>query len=136
MHTHKSLYLYYYIAAAATTGIAGILHIVLGLSAISRAPFFGILFFIVAGLAQTFWILPMIKRWGTIWYYTGIGGTVLLIILWAIVRLPNITSGTGFPLNWEDISIVLLEIIYIGITILIISAERTIRANQREEELR
>ena len=77
-----------------------------------QAPLFGILFLIVAGLAQLFWVMPMIKRWGTIWYYIGIEGTVLLIILWAIVRLPNITSGTGFPLNWEDISIVFLEIIY------------------------
>ena len=68
----------------------------------------------------------MIKRWGTIWYYIGIGGTVLLIILWAIVRLPNITSGTGFPLNWEDISIVFLEIIYTGITVLIIAKERIV----------
>lgn len=125
---HKSLY--YYITAAATTGLAGILHLVLGLAAIGRAPLFGILFFIVAGLAQIFWILPMIKRWGKIWYYIGIGGTVLLIILWAIVRLPNITSGTGFPLNWEDISIVFLEIIYTGITVLIIAKERIVLADR------
>jgi hypothetical protein len=121
--------LYYCITAAATTGLAGILHIVLGLAAIGRAPFFGILFFIVAGLAQIFWILPMVKRWGRIWYDIGIGGTVLLIILWAIVRLPNITSGTGFPLNWEDISIVFLETIYIGITALIIAEERIVLAD-------
>jgi hypothetical protein len=124
---HKSLY--YCITAAATTGLAGMLHIVLGLAAIGRAPFFGILFFIVAGLAQIFWILPMVKRWGRIWYYIGIGGTGLLIILWAIVRLPNITSGTGFPLNWEDISIVFLEVIYIGITALIIAKERIVLAD-------
>ena len=124
---HKSLY--YCITAAATTGLAGILHIVLGLAAIGKAPFFGILFFIVAGLAQIFWILPMVKRWGRIWYYIGIGGTVLLIILWAIVRLPNITSGTGFPLNWEDISIVFLEITYVGITALIIAEERIVLAD-------
>jgi hypothetical protein len=127
MHMHKSLY--YCTTAAATTGLAGILHIVLGLAAIGKAPFFGILFFIVAGLAQIFWILPMVKRWGRIWYYIGIGGTVLLIILWAIVRLPNITSGTGFPLNWEDISIVFLEIIYIGVTALIIAEERIVLAD-------
>jgi hypothetical protein len=124
---HKSLY--YCITAAATTGLSGILHIVLGLAAIGRAPFFGLLFFIVAGLAQIFWILPMVKRWGRIWYYIGIGGTVLLIILWAIVRLPNITSGTGFPLNWEDISIVFLEITYVGITALIIAEERIVLAD-------
>ena len=78
----------------------------------------------------------MIKRWGRIWYYIGIVGTVLLIILWAIVRLPDIISGTRFPLSWEDVSIVFLEIIYIGITVLIIAKERTVHAAQREEELR
>ncbi len=128
---HKCLY--YRITAAATTGLAGILHIALGLAAMGRAPFFGILFFIIAGLAQIFWILPMVKRWGRTWYYIGIGGTVLLIILWAIVRLPNITSGTGFPLNWEDVSIVLLEIIYTGITALIIAKERIALADSREK---
>jgi hypothetical protein len=54
-----------------------------------------------------------------------IGGTTLLIILWAIVRLPDITSGTGFRLNWEDISIIFLEIIYIRIAVVIIDKERT-----------
>jgi hypothetical protein len=131
MHMHKSSY--YYISAAAATGIAGILHFVLGVAAIGMAPIFGILFFVVAGLAQLFWVLPMIKRWGRIWYYIGISGTILLIILWAIVRLPDITSGTRFPLNWEDVSIVFLEIIYIGITVLIIAKERTVHAAQREE---
>jgi hypothetical protein len=128
---HKCLY--YCITAAVTTGLAGILHIVLGLAAMGRAPFFGILFFIIAGLAQIFWILPMVKRWGRIWYYIGIGGTVLLIILWAIVRLPNIISGTGFPLNWWDISIVFLEITYIGITVLIIAKERIALADSLEK---
>ena len=75
----------------------------------------------------------MIKRCGRIWYYIGIVGTVLLIILWAIVRIPDIISGTGFPLSWEDISIIFLEIIYIGITVLIIAKEKTVHASQREE---
>jgi hypothetical protein len=72
MHMHKSSY--YYISAAAATGIAGILHFVLGVAAIGMAPIFGILlFFLVAGIAQLFWVLPMIKRWGRIWGY----GTIL-----------------------------------------------------------
>ena len=65
---HKSSY-YYISAAAAATGIAGILHFVLGVAAIGMAPIFGIFFFIVAELAQLFWVLPMIKRgegYGTI----------------------------------------------------------------------
>ena len=31
-------------------------------------------FFIVAGISQIFWALPMTKRWGNIWYYIGIAG--------------------------------------------------------------
>src|SRR5919201_4269333 len=89
-------YQYYFIAAAAATAIAGILHLVMTSNLIGRAPMFGI-FFLVAGIAQLFWALPMIKRWGRIWYYIGIVGTILLIILWAIVRLPDIISGTRFP---------------------------------------
>ena len=59
--------------AGATTGIAGILHLVLGLNEISRglSPF--TIFFIVAGIAQLFWVIPLIKQWGRIWYYMGIG---------------------------------------------------------------
>jgi len=34
--------------------------------------------FIVAGLAQIFWALPMIKGWGLRWYYLGIFGTAAL----------------------------------------------------------
>ena len=45
---HRSFY--YYIAAAAATAIAGILHLVYASNVIDRSPLFGI-FFIVAGLA-------------------------------------------------------------------------------------
>jgi hypothetical protein len=95
---HKSLY--YYIAAATTTGIAGILHLVLAYNGISRglSPFS--IFFLVAGLAQLFWILPMVKRWGRIWYYIGIVGTIILMIIYAITRIANpLTGGRALPIN-------------------------------------
>jgi hypothetical protein len=47
-------------------------------------------FFLIAGTIQLFWSYPTIRRWGIIWYYIEIGGTVLLIILWEIARLPSI----------------------------------------------
>jgi hypothetical protein len=58
-------------AAAVTTGIAGILHLIL-LSPpyVLGTNIQGETFFIVA--AQIFWTLPMIKRWGKMWYYIGI----------------------------------------------------------------
>ena len=49
---------YYYYAAAATA-IAGILHIVLSANGIGRASLSGI-FFLIAGIAQLFWALPML----------------------------------------------------------------------------
>src|ERR671931_2374489 len=112
---HKSSY--YYISAAAATGIAGILHFVLGLAAIGMAPLFGILFFVVAGLAQLFWVLPMIKRWGRIWYYIGIAGTIILMIIYAITRVTNpITGGRALPINDMGVATMVLEAVYIGIT--------------------
>src|ERR1044072_4050762 len=70
---------YYYYAAAAATTIAGILHILLFSNTIGRNPMTGI-FFLVGGLAQLFWTIPMVKKWGSTWYYIGIAGTLVLII--------------------------------------------------------
>ena len=47
----------------------------------------------------------------------------MLIILWAIARLPSIISGDRFPLNVMDVSIVFFQIVYVG-TATIIVAER------------
>jgi uncharacterized membrane protein YuzA (DUF378 family) len=57
----RSSILYY--TAAATTAIAGILHLMLVPNIIGRNPNSGI-FFIVSGIAQIFWVIPMLKRWG------------------------------------------------------------------------
>ena len=86
--------------AGATTRIAGILHLVLALNGISRSlPAFTI-FFIVAGTAKLFWVISLIKRWGRIWYYMGIGGTIVLMILYALTRLPSpITEGRVLTIN-------------------------------------
>ena len=42
----------------------------------------------------------MIKQWGRVWYYIGIAGTAILVILYAITRAPNpITGGRALPTN-------------------------------------
>jgi hypothetical protein len=130
-------YYYYFIAAAAATAIAGILHLILAYNVIGRNINSGI-FFIVAGLAQLFWVLPMIKRWGRIWYCIGIAGTIILMIIYAITRVPNpITGGRALPINDMGVATMVLEAVYIAITALIIAKEKTVRAaDQREEELR
>ena len=48
-----------YYTAAATTAIAGLLHLILVPDIIGRNLNSGV-FFIVAGMAQIFWIVPML----------------------------------------------------------------------------
>jgi hypothetical protein len=99
--------------AAASTFIAGILHIAL-------VPMFFkfmtpdiIIFFTVSGLAQIFWIIPTIKRWIMPWYYIGIGGTIVLIILW-IIAVP----GGGHPIGETDVTIEVFQIVYIVLSVI------------------
>jgi hypothetical protein len=118
----KSSALYY--GAAATTAIAGILHLIFASNIIGFNIVNGV-FFIISGIAQIFWVLPMIRRWGSIWYYIGIAGTIILIILWAITRMPgNPITGRGGPLNEIGIAIQVFQIAYVVITAIIIAKER------------
>ena len=113
-----------YYAAAATTAIAGILHLILVPNIIGRNPNSGI-FFIVSGIAQIFWVIPMLKRWGRIWYYIGIAGTIILIIMWGITRMPgNPITGRGGPISEMAIALEVLQIAYVIITSIIIAKER------------
>jgi len=125
---------YYYIVAAATTAIAGILHLIWGSSIIGKAPPTFSIFFIVSGIAQVFWALPMIKRWGRIWYYIGIAGTVVLVILYAVTRVPNpLTGGRPAPTNEIGIAIMVFQIAYIAITAIILVRERRIKVSDKEQ---
>src|ERR687897_759670 len=113
-----------YYAAAATTAIAGILHLIQASDSLGFNLNFGI-FFIVAGIAQLFWVVPMIRRWGMPWYYVGIGGTIVLIILFVITRMPdNPITGRGGPLSPMAIAIEVLQVAFIGLTVAIIFYER------------
>lgn len=113
-----------YYAAAATTAIAGILHLSLVPNVIGRNPNSGI-FFIISGIAQIFWVIPMLKRWGRIWYFLGLGGTIILIIMWVITRVPgNPITGRGGPISEMAIVIEIFQIAYIIITAIIILKER------------
>lgn len=115
----------FYYAAAATTAIAGILHHHLASIIVGSNMLSGI-FFIIAGIAQIFWAIPMVAKWGRRWYYIGIAGTLVLIILWAVTRLPNpITAGRALPINETGIAIEVFQIAYIVITFIIIAKERS-----------
>jgi hypothetical protein len=127
--------LYYYITAGATTGIAGLLHPTYASNGISRVgvSLFTI-FFIIAGIAQLFWVLPMVKQWGRKWYVVGIGGTIALMIVYAMTRVPNpITNGRALSISGIGIATEIFQAAFIIITGLIIAKERTIHASQRQE---
>jgi hypothetical protein len=112
-----------YYAAAATTAIAGILHLIQASNVLGFSLLIGI-FFIVAGIAQLFWVVPIIRRWGLAWYYVGIGGTIVLIILFVITRMPgNPITGRGAPVSPMAIAIEVLEAAFIGLTAAIIIYE-------------
>jgi hypothetical protein len=116
--------IFYYYAAAAATSIAGILHLILASGIINRNLNTGI-FFLVGGFAQVFWMLPMIKKWGKLWYYIGIGGTLVLIIIYVITRVPNpLTGGRALSINFMGVSIEVFQIAYIILTAIIIIKEK------------
>lgn len=112
-----------YYAAAAITAIAGILHHHLALIIIGSNMFTGA-FFIIAGIVQIFWAIPMVAKWGRTWYYIGIAGTLVLIILWTLTSFPNpITAGSALPINETGIAIEVFQIAFIVITSIIIAKE-------------
>jgi hypothetical protein len=112
-----------YYAAAATTAIAGILHLIQASDSLGFNLNFGI-FFIVAGIAQLFWVVPMIRRWGMPWYYVGIGGTIVLIILFVITRMPaNPITGRAGPVSPMALAIEVMQAAFIGLTVAIIVYE-------------
>lgn len=68
------------VVAAATTVVAGILHLQMAPRSLSQNLGEGILF-LVGGLLQIFWAVPVIKRWGRIWQIIGIVGTAIFFVL-------------------------------------------------------
>ena len=126
-----------YYGAAATTAIAGVLHLSLVPDIIGRNLNSGV-FFLISGIAQIFWVIPMLKRWGRTWYYIGIAGTIILIIMWAMTRVPgNPITGRGGPISEMAVAIEVFQVAYIIITTIIIAKEsrRSISQTIKDERL-
>lgn len=102
-------------SAAVFTSIAGVLHLALVPMFFKQMSLDVIIFFIVSGLAQLFWVIPTIKKWILPWYYIGIGGTIVLVILW-IIAIP----GSGYPIHETDVAIEVSQIGFIILCIIII----------------
>jgi uncharacterized membrane protein YuzA (DUF378 family) len=107
-------------AAAASTLIAGVLHLAIVPMFFTQMSIDTTIFFIVSGLAQIFWVIPIINRWSKPWYYVGIGGTVILIIMYLIA-----VPGSGYPVSQLDIAIELFQIAFIILCGIIIIKDRT-----------
>ena len=101
--------------------IAGTLHLSLASNVIGNNLPVGV-FFLVAGIAQIFWTLPVVRIWGKAWNYVGIGGTIVLIIVWAITRFPdNPIIGRGLPINSIGIAIEVFQVAFIVLSGFIIT---------------
>jgi hypothetical protein len=102
-------------SAAVFTSIAGVLHLALVPIFFKQMSLDVMMFFIISGLAQLFWVIPTIKKWILPWYYIGIGGTIVLVILW-IIAIP----GSGYPIHETDVAIEVSQIAFIILCIIII----------------
>jgi len=112
-------------SAAASTLISGVLHVALVPMFVGQMTPEVTVFFVASGLAQIFWILPTVKRWIMPWYYIGIGGTIVLIVLW-IVFIP----GGGHPIDLNSAVIEAFQIAFVILSVIIIkkSREETIKS--------
>lgn len=109
-------------AAAATTLIAGILHINRFIDTIRSGEQIGNpdILFLVGGIAQIFWVIPIIRQWGKIWYSIGVAGTAVFMLLWIITRIPeNPITGRAGPISGEAITIQIFQIAFIILSIII-----------------
>ena len=106
-------------AAAASTFIAGALHLAIVPMFFMQMSTDITIFFIVSGLAQIFWVILVIKEWIKPWYYVGIGGTIILIIMY-LIAIP----GSGHPVSQLDIAIELFQIAFIILYSIIIAKNR------------
>ncbi len=100
--TDKKIMLLSFVAAGFTV-IAGILHLTMVSQSLSHDIGQGILF-LVGGVLQIFWAVPVIKRWGRIWKIIGIVGTVVFVILFYLSRFHLLPEDILGGASHENIS--------------------------------
>ena len=114
-----------YLGAAACTGIAGILHLMLVPSSVIAGIQYA-MFFLISGLLQLFWVLPMVKRWGRIWNIIGFAGTIVLVGLTGYVVIESVRNPQSTPPGITELAVAIeiFQISYVIITAIIIVARR------------
>ena len=116
--------------AGASTLLAGILHLMM-VGTFFKPPNFPLellagsnILFIVSGVAQILWAIPMFLRWNIRWYYAGLVGTAALVILLAASRIPNPMTGQALQNNSIGYLTEIVQIVYIIITGIIIVKQK------------
>jgi len=109
-------------SAGASTFVAGVLHLTIVPMFFSQMSLDVTIFFIVSGMVQLFWVIPTVKRLIIPWYYIGIGGTIILIIMYFIA-----VPGSGYPISPLDVAIEASQIAFIILSIIIIKKNRAER---------
>ena len=124
-------------AAAATTLIAGILHLNKVIDTISSGKAIGNadILFLGGGIAQVFWVVPIIRQWGRTWYSIGIAGTAVFVLLWVITRIPeNPITGRAGPISIEATIIQIFQIAFIILSIIILIKSTDIKDSRINTE--
>lgn len=118
-----------YYGAASSTAIAGILHLVTASNAVGLREITLAILFAIAGIAQIFYAWPLVRRWGRPWYYGGIIGTAILIILWIGTRIPSGRVLGGYtellPINAVGIAVLIFQFAALLLSIRILQTATT-----------
>ena len=130
--TSKLNILFY--CAAASTAIAGIIHLILGIPSNNQNSQ---TLFVVGGIAQIFWAIPMVRKWGKPWYLAGIGGTIVFVSIWIITRIPeNFLTGRSGRINENGILVESFQFAFIAILIAILVLDRKTNKKNPSESSR
>jgi hypothetical protein len=111
-----------YFGAAVCTGIAGILHLILVSSSINSHLEYAT-FFLISGVAQIFWVIPMVKKWGRTWYVVGIAGTLVMVGLTGYVIVNIVENPQSAPPGISEMAVAIevLQVSYVIMTGIIIA---------------
>ena len=111
-----------YFGAAVCTGIAGILHLILVSSSLNSHLEYAT-FFLISGVAQIFWVVPMVKKWGRTWYVIGIAGTLVMVSLTGYVIVNIVENPQSAPPGVSEMAVAIevLQVSYVIMTGIIIA---------------